>query len=267
MSIDSRQDVKEQYGDASNLNARSAIYRFGDATATPWPRWVFDQFAPALRRDAKVLEIGCGDGTLWRKNSDRLGRGWKVTLFDLSHGMLAAAANDLNAFRRVQGEAEALPFADERFDVVIANHMLYHVADRPRALSEIRRVLVPGGRLIAGTNSTDHMIQMKRLTDRFLPHARELFGHGTFVLENGGEQLRPHFQSVERRSVRGELRVTDATAVVNYMFSINDAPRMIVGDRLAELNEVVDREIATHGAYHFTTAAGVFIATKDSQAF
>jgi len=149
MSINSREDVKEQYRDASNLNARSAIYRFGDPKATPWPRWVFDQFAPQMRPDARILEIGCGDGALWRKNRDRLPAGWRVVLLDLSPGMLSAT-KDLASFARVQGDAVGLPFADEHFDAVVANHMLYHVADRPRALAQIRRVLVPGGRLIAG---------------------------------------------------------------------------------------------------------------------
>jgi hypothetical protein len=80
MSINSREDVKEQYRDASNLNARSAIYRFGETSAPPWPRWVFDQFAADLPSDALVLEIGCGDGALWRKNLDRLPHGWTATL-------------------------------------------------------------------------------------------------------------------------------------------------------------------------------------------
>ncbi len=48
-------------------------------------------------------------------------------------------------------DAQSIPFEDETFDAVIANHMLYHVPDRPKAIAEIKRVLKPGGRLIATT--------------------------------------------------------------------------------------------------------------------
>ena len=61
--IKSKADCEEQYRDASNLNARSAIYRFGDQKTTPWPRWVFEQLA--LPSNARVLELGCGSGALW----------------------------------------------------------------------------------------------------------------------------------------------------------------------------------------------------------
>jgi SAM-dependent methyltransferase len=261
MTINSREDVKEQYRDASNLNARSAIYRFSDPKATPWPRWVFDQFAPGLPANARVLEIGCGDGALWRKNLDRLPSSWGVTLMDLSPGMLAAT-RDLD-FGRVQGDAERLSFADERFDAVVANHMLYHVADRPRCLAEIRRVLVRGGRLFATTNSIKHMSRMKDLVCRFLPGAVALFGEMPFMLENGEAQLRPFFATIQTRRIGGELRVTDPDAVVKYVLSVGEAARDIVGERLAELNRVVCDEITgPRGAFVFPTAAGMLIAAK-----
>src|SRR5215207_9353938 len=100
-----RDRVRAQYRDNSNLAARAAIYRFGDPAATPWPRWVFDQLD--LPPAARVLEIGCGDGALWLRNLDRLPPAWRVTLSDLSTGMLAAARAALPpSFRLVQADAE-----------------------------------------------------------------------------------------------------------------------------------------------------------------
>src|SRR5438094_423977 len=52
-TMTAREELREQYCDAGNLNARSAIYRFGDANATPWPWWVFDQIAQHLPADAR----------------------------------------------------------------------------------------------------------------------------------------------------------------------------------------------------------------------
>src|SRR5690242_11207998 len=120
-----RRDVCEQYRDASNLNARSAIYRFATTQEAPWPRWVFDQFSGELPAQARILELGCGDGALWKKNRDRTPAGWRVVLCDLSPGMLEATGE--LGFARVRADAATLPFAPASFDAVIANHMLYHM--------------------------------------------------------------------------------------------------------------------------------------------
>jgi ubiquinone/menaquinone biosynthesis C-methylase UbiE len=57
-------------------------------------------------------------------------------------------------------DAQAIPYAGASFDAVVANHMLYHVQDRPRAFSEIRRALKPGGQLFVATNGQDHMAEL-----------------------------------------------------------------------------------------------------------
>jgi len=258
-----RQTLQRQYADASNLNARSAIYRFGHPNATPWPRWVFDQLGD-LPADARVLEIGCGDGGLWKRNLDRLPTGWRIAMLDLSPGMLAAArpalpATQFPAF--VQGNAERLPFVDGRFDAVIANHMLYHVADRPRALREIRRVLVPDGRLFAGTNSAAHLVPMKDLIDEFLGDASPLEGHLPFSMENGAAAIGGAFAKVESRFVRGQLRVTDPEAIVRYVMSVEGAPQRITGGRFEELRRRAQRVIESNGAFILPTAAGMFVAS------
>ena len=59
-----------------------------------------------------------------------------------------------------------LPFEDESFDGVVANHMLYHVPDRPQALAEIRRVLRSAGRVFATTNGGDHLQEIKAFYER-----------------------------------------------------------------------------------------------------
>jgi ubiquinone/menaquinone biosynthesis C-methylase UbiE len=256
-----RETVQRQYADAANLRARSAIYRFAEPATTPWPRWVFDQLG--LPPDARVLEVGSGDGGLWKRNLDRLPAAWRVVMLDLSHGMLTAARGDLPAaqFAFAQGDAARLPLADAQFDAVVANHMLYHVADRAAALREIRRVLVPrGGRLFATTNSDEHLGPMRRLINEFLGDGSPLREPLPFSLENGAAALGAVFPRVERRENRGALRVTDADAVIRYVMSVTGAPERITGARLDELRRRAAREIETHGAFVFPTAAGMFVA-------
>ena len=259
--ITSKVHLREQYRDASNLHARSAIYRFATNPGVPWPRWVFDQLDPnRLPAAARILEIGCGDGALWRKNLDRMPADWRVVLADLSPGMLAAARADL-PFPCVQCDAERLPFRDGSFDVVIANHMLYHVSDRPRAPAEFRRALARGGRLIAATNGEDHQGAMKELINEFLGPASPLSQGMPFSLENGEAQLRPFFSHVELKRLRGELRVTDPAAVVAYVMSVTGAPEHITGPRLEELWQRVREQITREGAFAVQTDVGLFDAT------
>jgi ubiquinone/menaquinone biosynthesis C-methylase UbiE len=108
--------------------------------------WLFDQLA--LPAACRVLELGAGPGDLWRKNAGRIPPGGEVTLSDLSPGMVETARGALAAvphpFAFAMVDAQAIPFPDATFDVVIASFMLYHVPDRSRALAEIRRVLTPG---------------------------------------------------------------------------------------------------------------------------
>jgi SAM-dependent methyltransferase len=94
--------------------------------------------------------------------------------------------------------------------------MLYHVPDLDRGLREIRRVLDPGGRLVAITNGSDHLLELWELvggTESL--QGREL----TFSAENGEESLRRHFARVQVRDARGTVRISDRAAVVSYLGS------------------------------------------------
>ena len=83
--------------------------------------------------------MGCGSGEMWKECASRIPAGWVITLTDLSDGMLDAAWRNLvplgRNFKFEQMDAQSIPYGDKTFDVVIANHMLYHVPDREKALS------------------------------------------------------------------------------------------------------------------------------------
>jgi SAM-dependent methyltransferase len=93
-----------------------------------------------------TLEVGCGEGRVAR---DLAARGHRVTGLDASPTLLAAAAEADPAGHYVEGAAEALPFEDGAFDLVVAYNSLMDVADMPAAVREAARVLAPGGRLCA----------------------------------------------------------------------------------------------------------------------
>jgi ubiquinone/menaquinone biosynthesis C-methylase UbiE len=259
--------LQQQYKDAGNLNARIALHKRFSTNPYPWTRWVFDQLLE-LPAGARILEIGAGPGTLWRGNLDRIPAGWDVTLTDFSPGMLAEAQNTLGArghpFSFAIADAQDIPYPDASFDAVIANHMLYHVPDRPRALAEIRRVLKPEGRLYAATNGARHLIEIEQLLRRAGVHAgwwRMPAATSGFTLENGQEQLVREFPRVELRLHKGALEVTEAEPLVAYVLSTSTRAQMTEA-RIARLRQVAQDEIATQGAVHISKETGLFVAQR-----
>jgi SAM-dependent methyltransferase len=224
---------------------------------------VYDQFD--LPDEARLLEIGCGTGSLWSENFDRIPDGWEITLTDASPGMVAEAKRNLGDSRRFVfrvADGQELPFEDGTFDAVVANHMLYHVPNRPRELSEIARVLREGGTLYAATNGMEHLrelVGMLRVLDpthRSESIATDLPG---FTLENGAEQLSPWFPEVSLRQYEGSLIVTEAKPLVDSHASQRE-------HRLAMAFPFGTRS-SVEGLARFSAAGCVEGATTDSMTF
>lgn len=256
--------LHDQYRDSQKFDARVQLHaRFG-IEQQPWQRWVFDQLS--VPAGAHILEIGCGPAHLWLENQDRLAADWTITVTDFSPGMLDQARANLQAlsaqFQFEQADAQALPFDAASFDVVIANHMLYHVPNRPQALREILRVLRPGGRFYAATNGMPHMRELRGLVERFNPElAWEPVSQLAFNLESGGAEIALHFPELKLHQRPDGLRVTDAAALVAYITSTYSLSTLSA-EQCAALERFIAGEIAAHGAIHVTKDSGLFEATK-----
>jgi ubiquinone/menaquinone biosynthesis C-methylase UbiE len=98
----------------------------------------------------RVLDVACGTGVVARLAAARVAPTGAVTGVDLTPGMLAVAraggATDVPV-DWLEGNAERLPVSDESYDLALCSLGLQFVGDRPAALAQIRRVLVPGGRV------------------------------------------------------------------------------------------------------------------------
>ena len=150
----------------------------------------------------EVLEVGCGSGALW-VNIATLLPDLRLTLTDLSDGMVEAATRAvavLDGIELVEARAcdvQELPFADGAFDVVVANHMLYHVPDPARAAAEFARVLRPDGALMAATNGPRRLNAVADLSRQALAWSSLDFGDRRFGTSNGASTLGTAFGSVE----------------------------------------------------------------------
>jgi len=84
------QALREQYKDGSNLNARMRLHaRFSTNRYGIFP-WILDHMTltHTLPGDARVLEVGTGTAQMWRRNRDRIPKGWRIVLSDFSDGIL-----------------------------------------------------------------------------------------------------------------------------------------------------------------------------------
>lgn len=256
--------LKQQYLDAANLGDRISLHARFSTNPYGWHPWVFDQLD--LGPECRVLELGCGPGRLWSENLHRVPPGWQITLSDFSPGMLDAARatlGDSRSFALQEVDAQAIPFGDESFDAVIANHMLYHVPDRPRALAEIRRVLRPGGRIYASTVGERHLAELYELA---LAFDRALGAWGerpteSFRLENGAAQLAPLFSDIDVRRYPDALLVDEAAPLAAFVAS-QDPAGTLVGERRAAFVAYLEHILRSAGALHITKDSGLFIARR-----
>jgi arsenite methyltransferase len=105
-----------------------------------------------LSPGATVIDVGSGPGLLAAEMAAEIGPGGKVCGIDISADMIAmSAARPLPPGSApaefVHGDVEQIPYPDGSFDAAVCTQVLEYVADVPRALAEIRRVLRPGGRV------------------------------------------------------------------------------------------------------------------------
>jgi SAM-dependent methyltransferase len=256
-------DVDAQYRDGANLRARIALHtRFG-TNPQGWAEWVLGWLARLLPPRARILDAGCGTAQLWVANEARVPAGWRVVLCDRSHGMLADARRALGDAGRLVAVADvqALSFANASFDAVVANHMLYHVPDRARALACVSAALAPGGVLLAATNGSVHLRELEdALRAAGAPEAE--LGSGVierFTLENGAAQLAPHFTRVELHRYEDHLLVTEVEPLLAYVGSLG-----VASETLARLRAGWSREIAQRGAIRIGKDTGLFVARSPS---
>lgn len=105
----------------------------------------------ALRPGERVIDVACGTGVVTRLAAEALGPKATVAGLDVNAGMLAVARSAAPADVSIdwyETSAEAIPLADDSFDVVLCQMGLQFIPDKHAALKEMRRILVPGGRLV-----------------------------------------------------------------------------------------------------------------------
>ena len=258
------ESIKKEYQDSTNLNARIQLHRRFSLNPYGWMHWVFDQLdLPPLCR---ILELGCGPGSLWSENLERIPVGWDILLTDFSAGMVEQAQKNLGGngsyrFQILDAQNTPLPLEDGTFEVVIANHMLYYITDKPALLAEIHRVLLPGGRFYASTIGERHLAELVDLITRF--DAKLVAwgaGNNPFTLENGAELIARNFPDVSLRRYEDGLAVTEVEPLLAY---IQSSKLDLEEERIPKLKTFLGNEMKkAGGVLRITKDSGIFISSK-----
>ena len=211
----------------------------------------------------RILELGCGDGTLWVENLKHLPKEADIILSDISEGMLRDARRAIGAkdgrFSYEVFDCQHIPFADGSFDLVIANHVLFYCEDIRRVCGEVRRVLRPGGRFLCSAYGQEHMKEVSLLVqgfdDRIVLSADKLYDR--FGKENGAGILEEYFPVCQWKTYEDQLIVPEPEPLISYVLSCHGNQGQYITERYKEFRSYVKRK--TDKGFRITKEAGAFL--------
>ena len=218
--------IRRYYETDENLRIRQETHDKYTVPKNDFARWALGTIN--WQGDEAVLDLGAGIGTYYSRLSAMAPNATYYAI-DLSMEMLKNHPAEPGCL--TQSDAMHLPYADQSFDVVMANHMLYHIPDIDAALQEIRRVLKPHGKVLVATNSIHTMPELQVLMRRAIVlltrygatqvHPPAL-PSDSFALENGTRILAHHFFAVVRHDIPSQLVFTDIEPVIAYFESMRE---------------------------------------------
>lgn len=155
--------LHDQYATTEKLNIRIEAHQRYSERPNDFIDWILDR--PDPKRGDSLIDIGCGNGSY---HLPLVKRGVRIILgIDTSPGMIVSTQRQANEHRlpvvAVEAGAERVPVPDASYDLAMANYVLFHVADIPVALREVRRVLKTGGRAVVSTPGVGSAARLEAL--------------------------------------------------------------------------------------------------------
>lgn len=255
---------KNQYKSATNIAARINLHSLYAQNRQGWFPWIYENLY--MEDGMKILELGCGDGTLWMENKEKLPDRVVVTLSDISEGMLRDARRAIGTgdgrFSFRSFDCHRIPYGEEQFDLVIANHVLFYCQDVQAVCREVKRVLKPGGRFVCSTYGREHMKEVSQLVQEFdekiVLSADKLYEK--FGKENGEELLEISFAEVEWQQYQDCLVVTEPEPLISYVLSCHGNQGQYIGEKYNDFRAFVKKKTAE--GFWITKDAGAFVCAK-----
>jgi len=252
--------VENQYKNADKLNIRIALHERYSTNKVPFGDWIVSNYN--IKTGSRVLELGCGTGSMWKNHLHLLENGSTAVLSDFSEGMLNEAKENLGEQPNLEYQIiniQDIPYDDESFDVVIANMMLYHVPDLKKGLSEVARVLKNDGTFYCATYGENGIVQ-------YLEGLLHEYGvnndmNKSFTLQNGEGKLREYFGEVIRLDREDGLEITNLDDFIEYIYSTTRMANIADVDR--DTLEQILRSRMVDGVIYIPKEYGMFVARKE----
>lgn len=259
-SMTDEEVLARQYADDRNLRARQRLWEISRSE----PELDFNQWSVDLLTvgaDSTVLDAGCGNARPLALLRDR---GCVVVGVDQSSGMLERVDHRPLSV----GDVQHLPFREAAFDAAAAFMMLYHVPDQRAAMAELRRVVRPGGVLVATTASADNQAELRAIVEAAVGGGWTWLRPSTasFHLEGASEVLASAFADVEVfEAPTRQIFVTDPEAVADYIASSRDhfartlPPGLRWDDVVEAVRAATAEAVAADGALKVTAKLGALV--------
>lgn len=263
--ISMEETLSAQYKSSANITARINLHKNFSINPYGWFRWIFDFLK--IQEGMSILELGCGNGQLWLDNLDRLSGNIRVILSDISAGMLKQARANLSCKEDVFSyycfSFDEIPYPDESFDMVIANHVLFYAKDREKVLGEIYRVLKKGGRFCCSTYGKNHMKEIEALVKEFDERIAlsEVKLYDIFGLDNAYDELLAIFATTEKHKYKDKLLVNRLQPLLDYIYSCHGNQMTYLLPKKEAFEKYVQKKIGKDGLI-ITKDAGIFICKK-----
>ena len=253
--------VIEQYAKQDNLDIRVKLHKKYSKNKLGFNNWIFSNYQ--ITDEINVLELGCGTGELWKSNLDSIDKMKQLVITDFSSDVVettrAVIGNRDNVNYEIM-DIQNVSFEKETFDIVIANMLLHHVNDIPKALSEVNRVLKNGGIFYCATFGENGVVDY--LASLFKDEVVQDLENKTFTLQNGKTYLNRYFDTVEKLIYDDELQVTSIDDLVQYIQSLKGISEI---GSLEEgiIRKRLEREF-NNGVLVIPKEYGMFIARKEN---
>ncbi len=268
-----KEEIIKQYWESENLEKRINIHVYSTSKIN-WYQWVLDGLQ--LKSGMKILELGCGNGMLWTGMRYALPKNIQIYMTDSSENMLQSAKSKIEEYHELykqnniqfiflQKDAENFDVTEDKFDRIIANHMLYHVSDenRNKLLETCKRLLKQDGMFYASTVGKTHLRELFSLVKEFdtridIPN----WMTESFELENGEKQLKQVFSNVIMEEQENDLLVSNPKAVYDYVESWPGNVKEMLKGREEQWIKYLERRISEETPYFIHKSAGAFKAFK-----
>lgn len=266
------QSLKNQYQNANNISARIRMHKNYSKNKQGWFPWIYEQCQ--IHSGMQILELGCGNGELWtehiqtadEKKQPAFPENTEIILSDISEGMLRDVKRTIDPkytqFSFNPFDCHHIPYPDESFDLVIANHVLFYCENIAQVCQEVQRVLKPEGIFICSTYGHRHMKEITDLVQEFDKHI-VLSGqtlYENFGLENGAQILEPYFSSVEKRLYEDAIEIDQAEPLIEYILSCHGNQNQYLLDRYSDFRAFTEKKV--YPSFHITKEAGIFVCKK-----